>query len=345
MSVDPAVAAAIQSGDLPASVTADYLMESRDRPAKIAILSVGVLTAIIVSLRIFSRWSVRRLYIDDAFAVCSLVFQVAFVVIAILLIDIGTGRRLPYIEYVMTPSQTKTSEVLDFSAHLIYTTALFSSRLSGLAFYRRLCELHSRLSVAINCALVFLIAAYLPQMALIIFHCNPVTALWPYSWQLEYADYVCQNWGLVYAVNSGLSVLCDLVMFAIPVGLIRTLSISPRKKLHLYLVLLPGVLVIIISLVRVYLVIEGGWYPVGSWDYDPMLAIENAEIGGTLIALSIPGLKPLVDKELSKLGGLPPSTERQLLAKSHVLRVKTAVTSGTFCDPISLVKLAIRAQE
>lgn len=169
-------------------------------------------------------------------------FQVAFVVIAVLLIDIGTGRHLPYIEYVMTPSQTKKSEVLDFSAHLIYTTALFSSRLSGLAFYRRLCELHIRLSVAINCALVFLIAAYLPQMALIIFHCNPVTALWPYSWQMESADYVCLNWGLVYAVNSGLSVLCDLVMFAIPVGLIRTLTLSPRRKLHLYLVLLPGVL-------------------------------------------------------------------------------------------------------
>ena len=169
-------------------------------------------------------------------------FQVAFVVIAVLLIDIGTGRHLPYIEYVMTPSQTKRSEVLDFSAHLIYTTALFSSRLAGLAFYRRLCELHIRLSVAINCALVFLIAAYLPQMALIIFHCNPGTALWPYSWQMESADYVCLNWGLVYAVNSGLSVLCDLVMFAIPVGLIRTLTLSPRRKLHLYLVLLPGVL-------------------------------------------------------------------------------------------------------
>lgn len=53
-----------------------------------------------------------------------------------------------------------------------------------------------------------------------------------------------------------------------------------------------------------YLVIEGGWNPDGSWDYDPMLAIENAEIGGTLIALSIPGLRPLVDREFSKLSGL-----------------------------------------
>lgn len=119
------------------------------------------------------------------------VLQVAFIVLAVLLIDIGTGRHLQYIEYVMTTSQTKKSEVLDFSAHLIYTTALFSSRLSGLAFYHRLCELYNLLFLAVKCALVLLIAAYLPQTCLIIFHCNPVTGLWPYSWQLGSMDYVC----------------------------------------------------------------------------------------------------------------------------------------------------------
>jgi hypothetical protein len=35
-----------------------------------------------------------------------------------------------------------------------------------------------------------------------------------------------------------------------------------------------------------------------------MLAIENAEIGRTLIALSIPGLKPLIDRVCSKVGEL-----------------------------------------
>ena len=47
--------------------------------------------------------------------------------------------------------------------------------------------------------------------------------------------------------------------------------------------------------------VEGQWRPDSSWNYDPMLAIENAEIGGTLIALSIPGLKPLFDRFFSKV--------------------------------------------
>lgn len=53
--------------------------------------------------------------------------------------------------------------------------------------------------------------------------------------------------------------------------------------------------VIGISIARLVLVVKGQWDPDESWTYDPMLAIETAEIGGTLIALSIPGLKPMID--------------------------------------------------
>lgn len=69
-------------------------------------------------------------------------------------------------------------------------------------------------------------------------------------------------------------------------------------------VLIVPLRVIIISAVRVYLVVEGQWRPDSSWNYNPMLAIENAEISGTLIALSIPGLKPLFDRFFSKVGHL-----------------------------------------
>ncbi|KAM0361232.1 hypothetical protein ACHAP4_001694 [Fusarium culmorum] len=54
--------------------------------------------------------------------------------------------------------------------------------------------------------------------------------------------------------------------------------------------------VIAISIARLVLVIEGQWNTDMSWAYDPMLAIEVSEIGATLIALSVPGFKPLFDK-------------------------------------------------
>ena len=54
--------------------------------------------------------------------------------------------------------------------------------------------------------------------------------------------------------------------------------------------------VIAISIARLVLVILGQWEPDMSWSYNPMLGVEVSEIGATLIALSVPGVKPLVDK-------------------------------------------------
>lgn len=58
---------------------------------------------------------------------------------------------------------------------------------------------------------------------------------------------------------------------------------------------------IIISAIRVWLVVRGQWASDGSWAYNPMLCIENAEIAGTLIALSVPALKPVFGNLFSHL--------------------------------------------
>lgn len=61
--------------------------------------------------------------------------------------------------------------------------------------------------------------------------------------------------------------------------------------------------VIAISCVRLFLVVRGQWEPDQSWVYDPFLAIENAEIGGTLFALCVPALKPLVSTFSKSVSG------------------------------------------
>ena len=165
--------------------------------------------------------------------------------LCIVLINLGSGRHIEYIQYVLTNDQTNLTEVLDFVAHLLYTTALFVCRLSGLAFYQRIIALGNRkITIAIWAATGFLIAAYLPQMFLLIFHCIPVTGLWPYGWQAEVNNFTCLQWGVVYSVNSSVSLICDLILFTIPAIIISKLQVSPKRRLVLSLILLPGVLVI-----------------------------------------------------------------------------------------------------
>jgi hypothetical protein len=167
---------------------------------------------------------------------------ITFVVLSVVLIHMGSGRHIEYIQYVLSLATVRQTEVLDFVAHVLYTTALFFCRLSGLAFYFRLTARTGKLHIAILAAAPFLFVVYLPQLFLLIFHCKPVTGLWPYAWQDEPITYKCLSWGLVYSVNSGLSLACDVMMFIIPAILIKQLHISMEKKIKLSLVMFPGVL-------------------------------------------------------------------------------------------------------
>lgn len=159
------------------------------------------------------------------------------------LIDNGASRHIEYIQYVLDDNTVDQIEILDSAAHLLYTTCLFTCRLSALAFYARLAFSYSKLQLAIKIAAGFLFAAFLPQMCVIIFHCRPVTFLWPFSFQVaEMSGYKCATWGPPYLVNSALSLLCDLLIFTIPAVLIKVLDIDRKKKIQLMLILFPGIL-------------------------------------------------------------------------------------------------------
>ncbi|GLA09983.1 hypothetical protein AnigIFM60653_001122 [Aspergillus niger] len=95
----------------------------------------------------------------------------------------GRGRHIEYIQYVLSLPSINETERYDFVMHILYTTALFVCRLSGLAFYQRLASRHPKISLAIKLSAGFLLASFLAQFFLLLFHCLPVTGLWPYPWQ------------------------------------------------------------------------------------------------------------------------------------------------------------------
>lgn len=142
----------------------------------------------------------------------------------------------------MPLSRVKVTETLDFAAHIIYTTALFACRFSGLLFFHRLCAQSRRFVITIRCAAALLFLAYIPQLILLILHCLPVTSLWPYAWQPGVDDYTCLAWGVVYVTNSGISLVCDMLLFGIPLAIIRFVKLSRKRKIGLALIFFPGLL-------------------------------------------------------------------------------------------------------
>ncbi|RSL86923.1 hypothetical protein CEP52_008172 [Fusarium oligoseptatum] len=260
------VAKAIADGRVPKDITAGYLNETKDAPAIAGIVFVTVLTSIVVLGRLTSRaFLIRRFGLDDTLTLISWLCFIPFVGMCIKLINLGSGRHFEYIQYVLDMSTIELTEVLDFAAHIIYTTTLLLCRISGLAFYYRLCSIHDRLLLAIKIVMGILIAGYLPQLFLLIFHCIPVTGLWPYDFQPGFDRYTCLQWGLVYSVNSSVSLLCDFLLFGIPVVMLRVLEMPRKRKIQLACILLPGTSVIAISITRLVFVIEGQWNADMSW--------------------------------------------------------------------------------
>ncbi|KKA30173.1 hypothetical protein TD95_001185 [Thielaviopsis punctulata] len=312
-----AIAQALAAGRVPNDVDRAKLYESTDNQTIAAIIFVGSFTTILVLVRLASRvLIVKRFGIDDALALFGLITLIAFIVLCVILIRMGSGRHFVYVQYVMTLQTVENSEIIDFAAHLIYTSSLLIGRLSGLAFYYRLCKMHNIFRLAIFVVAGIIGAGFLPQIFLIIFHCVPVTGLWPYEWQPGVDKYTCLEWGLVYSVNSATSLLCDFLIFGIPIAMLRALDMSRKRKIqltfiktppkhqyHLCLHQLTGhpTRVICISITRLVFVIKGQWEADMSWSYNPMLGIEVSEIGGTLIALSVPGIKPVFDLMFGKL--------------------------------------------
>ncbi|KAJ6139925.1 hypothetical protein N7471_006411 [Penicillium samsonianum] len=314
------ILAADAAGRIPSGVSLEYLAQSRDSSAIVGIIFMICFTGLLMIVRLYARaFIVKKIGLDDALAVLTLMLYIAFVALSIALINLGSGRHIEYIQYVLSLPTVRETEVLDFVAHILYTTALFLCRLSGLAFYYRLTARSTKLHLSIIIAAPLLVAAYLPQLFLLIFHCKPVTGLWPYEWQVEPKTYTCLSWGLVYSVNSGLSLACDLLMFAIPAALIKGLHVSLEKKIKLSIVMFPGVFVIVISSIRVWLVAEGQWNSDGSWAYNPMMCVENAEIAATLVALSVPALKPVFGNLFAHLTEYTSSHTRSRSTKLHSL--------------------------
>ncbi|GES63824.1 hypothetical protein ATEIFO6365_0007051100 [Aspergillus terreus] len=302
MAIPADILVANATGRIPESITLSYLAESRDHSAIVGIIFMVCFAGLLMLLRLYARlFLVKKLGLDDALAVLTMTVYIVFVVLSIVLINMGSGRHIEYIQYVLPLPTVRETEVVDFVAHILYTTALFLCRLSGLAFYFRISARSSKLRIGIITVAGLITAAYLPQVFLLILHCNPVTGLWPYPWQVEPINYQCLSWGLVYSVNSGVSLACDVMMFIIPGILIKELHVPLEKKIKLSIVMFPGVFVIVISAVRVWLVVVGQWAADGSWAYNPMLCVENAEISSTLIALSVPALKPLFGNLFSRL--------------------------------------------
>lgn len=161
------------------------------------------------------------------------------------LILLGGAREGIFFEWVLPVQIYQKIQVVDSVEHLVYSTALLLCRMSGLAFYYRICALHKEFLVAIRVIFAVLIVGYLVQTLLIIFHCKPVNLAWvPFSEDgtlLLGSEFSCLPWWEVHITVSAISLACDLLLFGLPVAMLQMLEMPRKQKVQLACILLPGI--------------------------------------------------------------------------------------------------------
>ncbi|KAG8409442.1 hypothetical protein J3459_017515 [Metarhizium acridum] len=302
---DPRIDEAIAAGHVPPDVPLDVLRESRDTPAIASIVVVAVLTSLVVMCRLYSRKYITKKYgfgIDDGIALASLLVFIPFAALCIVLINLGAARNFLFEFFVMTEDEYRKVQLMDSIAHLAYSTALVLCRVSGIAFYYRICYLDKKFLLAIKIIFVIIMLGYVAQLCLIIFHCQPVNLMWAPTSEEEAEKYRCMSWYEIYTIISSISLVCDFLLFGIPAAMLKGLELPRKQKLQLACTLFPGILVIGISVARVVLVTDYAGECQAETDdafgyaFLKLLCVEVAEVGATIIAVSVPGVKPMVDK-------------------------------------------------
>lgn len=222
-------------------VSAEYLNQSRDDGARAALVIIFILSLLVTGTRLFVRATTKAPGFgwDDGILILAIPLYVAFFGMALETISLGEGRHIEWIilQGMIDQNVVSKQEIYDFALHLIYNTALFCCRISALAFFQRLSANAKGVRVLVYAGYGVMTALYLPQMFTLIFHCTPVTALWPYDFQIGSSKYTCLSWGLVYLVNGVLSVASDLMLFSIPACLIAAYKADKVARLRLALVL------------------------------------------------------------------------------------------------------------
>lgn len=164
-------------------------------------------------------------------------------VISCILINIGFARHNDYLQYVIPAETISYGDGLDKNSYYVYTTALLIGRLSGLAFYYLSIPASDGYNRGLRIAVLAVAGVHLlgfvPQVLLNFFRC---LSLWPFGGQSDSSQDNCMDWHIVLGASAGISLLCDLLVFGIPVAMLKMFDIPRDVKLPLLHILLIGLL-------------------------------------------------------------------------------------------------------
>ncbi|GAB1316376.1 hypothetical protein MFIFM68171_06586 [Madurella fahalii] len=269
-------------------------MEWTDRGTQLfaCAVSMTIISTIFVTLRFISRGCVLHvLGPTDWFMAVTLLLSITNAICIGFQVANGLGHPIA----LLSLDEQKTFLKLLFAGLLIANTSLVLTKISILSLLVDIFVMSTMRKAAF--AVIIAVTVYGLWLTFSnIFFCIPVHSFWDPT----IPNRRCINGPVKWYTDAGLNLALDLVIFFLPLPIVKSLTLPLRQKLWLYFVLALGFFVCIMSALRVYFL----WVTITR--RSPWAAIEIAtwstiDINVSIAIACIITLKPLVAKLCPRL--------------------------------------------
>ncbi|KAI9757650.1 MAG: hypothetical protein M4579_003375 [Chaenotheca gracillima] len=267
-------------------------------------LVFGVLTAFVMSIRLFARiWIIRAVGADDILMLIASLFSWAFIVATILAVQHGLGSHIEVVMLRGADNFTAYLQIVWLSS-IFYNATLGFIKTSVLAFYSRLGDRKLRRASLIVAVLVG--ASATANVLVCIFQCSPI----PAAWDTSITEKKCVNINGFYLANAGTNIATDLVTYLLPINLVINLQVPYKQKVVLCVTLCLGLFACISSIIRISFIPRMLTDPDATWAISGAMYWSVIETNIGILAASIPSFKPIAKRYLPRVIGDYSSRDR-----------------------------------
>ncbi|OSS45433.1 hypothetical protein B5807_10410 [Epicoccum nigrum] len=257
---------------------------------------LGTLTTLIVGgaavlfflLRVIARLPIfgGNWGLDDWVMTVAMVFIIPETICAYLLNVLGLGTDMWHVPF---DNITKILEIFYYT-ELLYLASVGLTKIAVLLFYLRIFP-DQGLRKAIWCTIILCVLYIISFVTATALQCIPIRIAWEH-WDGEHHG-KCINLNADAWCSAAGNIVLDLIVVVLPMGQLRKLLMSRRRKFGVMLMFLGGLFITVVSMLRLKYLVQFAHTDNVTWDYLPIGYWSAVETHVGVMVACLPAMRSL----------------------------------------------------